>query len=72
MKRSYFVKCCLKYGGYFVAELLLAYILAKAVVQGNTIIGDAIDDMLSGQRVNPGAFMGVLLGLTGIGFIAAF
>lgn len=72
MKRSYFVRCCLKYGGYFVAELLLAYILAKAVVQGNTIIGDAIDDMLSGQRVNPGAFMGVLLGLTGIGFVAAF
>lgn len=72
MKRSYFVRCCLKYGGYFVAELILAYILARVVVQGNTIIGDAIDDMLAGETVNPGAFMGVLLGLTAAGFAAAF
>ena len=72
MKRRYFVRCCLKYGGYFVAELILAYILARVVVQGNTIIGDAIDDMLAGETVNPGAFMGVLLGLTAAGFAAAF
>ena len=62
----------MKYGGYFIAELILAYILARAVVQGNTIIGDAIDDMLMGEIVNPGAFMGVLLSLTVVGFAAAF
>lgn len=72
MKRSYFARCCLKYGGYFIVELILAYILARVVVQGNTIIGDAIDGMLMGEIVNPGAFMGILLSFTVVGFAAAF
>lgn len=72
MIQSNFTKCCLRYVGYFVAELLAAYILAKVVVEGNTIIGDAIDNMLAGKSIRPGSFMGVLLGLTMTGFVAAF
>ena len=72
MKYRYFMRCCFKYGFFFVAELLLAYILASVVVRGNTIIGDAIDAMLAGEKVRPGAFMGMLLFLTAAGFVVAF
>ena len=50
MKQKYFMKCCCKYWFYFVAGLVLAYILAAVVVDGNMIIGDAIDIMLSGEK----------------------
>lgn len=72
MKQKNFLRCCFKYGGYFVAELLLSYILASVVVKGNTIIGDAIDSMLAGEKVRPAAFMGLLLFLTVAGFVVAF
>ncbi len=72
MKQKNFMKCCRKYWFYFVAELVLSYILAAVMVKGNTIIGDAIDTMLSGAKVEFGAFIGVLLGLTAAGFVAAF
>ncbi len=72
MKQKNFWKCCRKYWFYFVAELVLSYILAAVMVKGNTLIGDAIDTMLSGANVEFGAFIGVLLGLTAAGFVAAF
>ncbi len=72
MKYKYFMRCCLKYGAFFVVELILSYILASVVVKGNTIIGDAIDSMLAGEKINPATFMGILLFLTAAGFVTAF
>ncbi len=72
MKQKNFMKCCIRYWFYFVAGLVLAYILAKVVVEGNTIIGDAIDIMLAGEKVDFGGFTGRLLVLIVIGFIVAF
>lgn len=72
MKYRYFMRCCFKYGIFFVAELLLAYILASVIVRGNAIIGDAIDAMLAGEKVSPGAIMGMLLFLTAAGFLVTF
>lgn len=72
MKLKNFVKCCLKYWYYFVAELILSYILASVVVKGNTIIGDAIDTMLVGEAVEFKNFIMLLLGLTLAGFVLAF
>lgn len=72
MKLKNFVKCCMKYWYYFVAELILSYILASVVVKGNTIIGDAIDTMLAGENVEFKSFIMLLLGLTVAGFVLAF
>lgn len=72
MKHKIFMRCCLKYWYLFVAELLLAYILSLVVVQGNTIIGEAIDTMLSGGEVAFGSFITILLGMTALGFVVAF
>lgn len=72
MKQKHFMSCCRKYWFYFVAELILSYILASVVVKGNTIIGDAIDTMLAGENVEFKAFMATLLLLTALGFIVAF
>lgn len=72
MRQKNFMKCCKKYWFYFVAELVLSYILASVVVRGNTIIGDAIDTMLSGENVEFGTFIVILLVLTAAGFVAAF
>lgn len=72
MKQKNFMRCCFKYGFYFVLELVLSYILASIVVNGNTIIGDAIDTMLSGEKVELGAVMITLLTLTVTGFVVAF
>lgn len=72
MKQKNFMRCCLKYGVYFVLELVLSYLLALVVVKGNTMIGDAIDTMLSGEKVRLGAVMIILLTLTATGFVVAF
>lgn len=72
MKLKNFIKCCARYWFYFVAELVLSYILAWVVVKGNTIIGDAIDTMLAGESVEFKNFIMILLGLTLAGFIVAF
>jgi len=72
LKQKYFMKCCCKYWFYFVAGLVLAYILAAVVVDGNTIIGDAIDIMLSGENVAFGEFATKLLLLIAIGFVVSF
>lgn len=72
MKQKHFMKCCCKYWFYFVAGLVLAYILASVVVDGNTIIGDAIDLMLTGEKVEFGTFTGRLLVLIVTGFVVAF
>lgn len=72
MKQNHFLKCMIRYSGYFLAELILSYILASAVVKGNTVIGSAVDTMLAGAKVQLGSFMGYLMILTLAGFAAAF
>lgn len=72
MGQKNFLKCCKRYAFYLVAGLVLAYILAEIRVKGNALIGDAIDTMLLGGNVEFGTFIGILLGLTVIGFVVAF
>lgn len=72
MRQKNFLKCCKKYWFYFVAELVLSYILAEVMVKGKTIIGGAIDTMLCGENVEFGKFIVILLGLTTAGFVVAF
>lgn len=72
MKQKHFMRCCCKYWVYFAAELVLAYILAAVVVDGNRIIGGAIDLMLGGEKVEFAAFTTKLLLLIVLGFAAAF
>ena len=72
MRQKNFMRCCRKYWFYFVAGLILAYILASVVVNGNAIIGNAIDIMLAGEKVEFKTFTTRLLVLIVIGFIVAF
>lgn len=72
MKRNYFRSCMLRYGGYFVLALVLSYVLAAIVVEGNTVISQAIDTMLAGEAVDFSAFIGLFLGLILLGFAVAF
>lgn len=72
MKKVYFLKCMIRYSGYFIGEILFSYILASVVVKGNTIIGSAVDTMLSGAKVHFQSFIGYLLIFTLVGFLTAF
>lgn len=72
MKQKNFLICCKKYLLYFVAELILSYILAAVVVEGNTIISDAIDTMIAREKVEFNTFLVMLLVLTAVGFVVAF
>ena len=44
-------KIIFKYCGYFVGGLLLELVLTLLIVEGNTLIGEAIDKMLVGEKV---------------------
>lgn len=72
MKHNVFLRCMLRYSIWFLLELLMAYILAFVVVEGNTLIGAAIDEMLEGQKVHFKNLTGSLLIYTVIGFGSAF
>lgn len=72
MRKNYFVRCSLRYGVYFLAALLLSYLLARITVRGNTVIGQAVDTMLSGAKVQFQEFIGLFVILTVIGFAASF
>lgn len=72
MRKNMFLKCVLKYSPLFVLEMLLSWILARAVVEGNSLIGTAVDALLAGQKVEYGPFLRYLLILTAVGFAAAF
>jgi len=72
MRKNVFLKCVLKYSPLFVLEMLLSWILARAVVEGNSLIGTAVDALLAGQKVEYGPFLRYLLILTAVGFAAAF
>lgn len=72
MKKHYFLKCALRYSGYFLVSLLLSYLLADIIVRGNDIIAGAVDILLLGGQVQFSAFLGLFLGLTLLGILAAF
>ncbi|MCM1111617.1 MAG: ABC transporter ATP-binding protein/permease [Muribaculum sp.] len=72
MRKNVFLRCVLRQIPFLIAELLLAWVLAKAVVEGNSLIGAAVDGMLAGEEVEYTSFLAYLLWLTGIGATAAF
>ncbi len=72
MRKNVFIKCVMKYSPLFVLEMLLSWILAKAVVEGNSLIGTAVDTLIEGKAVEYSSFLKYLLLLTAIGFAAAF
>ena len=72
MKQHYFIRCMIRYGIRFIAEIFFSYILVSAMVKGNTMIGSAVDTMLKGGKVHFQSFILYLLLLTVIGFAAAF
>lgn len=72
MRKNVFIKCVMKYSPLFVLEMLLSWILAKAVVEGNSLIGTAVDTLIEGKEVQYSSFLVYLLLLTAIGFVAAF
>lgn len=71
-KKKYFISAMIHYAGWFLLELVMTFILANVVVKGNTIIGNAIDQMLSEGNVKLVSFMGTLLLMTAVGFAFAF
>ncbi|MDE6700442.1 MAG: ABC transporter ATP-binding protein/permease [Acetatifactor sp.] len=70
--KNVFLKCVWRYSPLFLLELVLAWVLARAVVEGNSLIGAAVDSLLAGEGVEYTSFLAYLLILTGIGFLAAF
>lgn len=72
MRKNVFIKCVMKYSPLFVLEMLLSWILAQAVVEGNSLIGAAVDSLLAGEKVEYQSFLQYLLMLTAVGFVAAF
>ncbi len=72
MKKNAFIKCSLHHCIYFIIALVLSYVLAAIIVEGNTLIGDAIDRMLSGASVEFKQFLLKLLIMVALGFITAW
>ncbi len=70
--KNCFIRCVVRYCPLFVLELFLSWLLARAVVEGNSLIGTAVDMLLAGERVDYTSFLAYLLILTGIGFLASF
>lgn len=72
MKQNFFIKCMFRYIVYFLIELVFTYVLSRAIVEGNTIIGASVDTMLGGGQVEFQTFIGYFCIITAIGFISAF
>lgn len=72
MRKNLFLQCVLRYSPLFLIEIMLAWVLARAVVEGNSLIGVAVDSLLAGEEVDYTSFLAYLLILTGVGFVAAF
>ncbi|MDO5402630.1 MAG: ABC transporter ATP-binding protein [Eubacteriales bacterium] len=70
--KSYFLSTIIHFSGWFILELIMSYVLARVVVRGNTIIGSAIDRMLSSSDVDILSLMETMLLMTGLGFLLAF
>ncbi len=72
MRKNVFLRCVLRYSPLFILELVLSWILARTVVEGNRLIGTAVDQLLSGADVEYASFLVFLLILTAAGALAAF
>ena len=70
--KNNFIKSSLKNCSWFILALALSYVLASIMVEGNTLIGDAIDLMLSGNDVAFSDFLTKLLIMVALGFVTAF
>ncbi len=72
MRNNVFLKNMLHYWYMPVCGILLTSLLNFAVVRGNKVISVVIDQMLAGQEVVFGSFLGEFAVLTLLGFAAAF
>ena len=72
MRKNYFVRCSLRYSAYFAIALALSYILTNIVIKGNSMIAQAVDTMLAGEKVQFQAFLGLFLGMTVLGLVVSF
>lgn len=70
--RNIFLNCVLHYCPLFFLETGLAWVLAGAIVEGNRLIGTAVDTLFAGGAIEYGVFFTTLLLLTAAGFAAAF
>lgn len=72
MNKNVFTTCMLKYGWLLLIEAILTAIVSFTVVQGNQIVSQVIDEMLSGKTVAFQSFIIQFCVFTVIGFAAAF
>lgn len=72
MKKNVFTTCMLKYGWLLLIEAILTAIVSFTVVQGNQIVSQVIDEMLSGKTVVFQSFIIQFCMFTVIGFVASF
>lgn len=72
MRKNVFLRCVLRYFPLFVLEIALSWVLTRAVVEGNSLIGAAVDELLAGEEVEYTSFLSFLLILTAVGALAAF
>lgn len=72
MKKSVFTTCMMKYGWLLLMEAMLTAIVSFTVVQGNEIVSQVIDEMLSGKTVVFQSFIVQFCVFTLIGFVASF
>lgn len=70
-QKRYFLSCMAKYSYMLMAELIGICLLNLAVVRGNSVISNAIDNMLDGGEIILGAFLPEFLLLTLAGFVLA-
>lgn len=71
-RKNVFVELSVKYCHWLLLSVLMSFVLAQVLVKGNTIIGDAADQLLGGLTVDMKPFTGQLVGLTLTGFVAAY
>lgn len=72
MKRNQFLKCTIRYSYWFVLALVLSYVLASIMVYGNTLIGNAIDQLFGNESVEFNTFFAQLIIMILLGFLTAF
>jgi len=72
LKKNVFLKNMLHYWYMPLCGILLTSVLNFAVVRGNEVISEVIDQLLAGQEIVFGSFLGEFAALTAIGFAAAF
>lgn len=70
--KNVFLRCALRYSPLFLLELLMSWILAEALVEGNRLIAEAVDGLCAGEQVQYASFFTTLLLLALLGFGAAF